>query len=120
MVEEIDSFSKSSINLKATKCFILSQIDIGDNLGYVSFIAVKAVFPAGTLESRKYLNWTYDGVTYNMGTLMVLSGGRISSTGSTYEGWFLAKPSTYSPNGGILFCNPHSDIDIKLEFLVAR
>jgi hypothetical protein len=26
----------------------------------------------------------------------------------------------YSQNGGIVFCNPHPNIDIKLEILVAR
>ena len=120
LVEEIQSFSKSTVKLKATKCFLLSQTDIGDDLGYVSFIAIKATFPASTLESKKYLTWEYEGITNNMGTLMVLSGKKLSSVSSDYEGWLLSKPGTYSQNGGITFCNPHSDMDIKLEILVAR
>jgi hypothetical protein len=120
MKEELVSFSKSRVILKANKCFLLSQTDIGDDLGYVSFIAIKATFPDLTVESKKYLTWTYEGVTNNMGTLMVLSGKRISSISSVYEGWLLSKPGVYSQNGGIVFCNPHPNIDIKLEILVAR
>jgi hypothetical protein len=120
MQEELVSFSKSRVILKASKCFLLSQTDIGDDLGYVSFIAIKATFPDLTVESKKYLTWTYEGVTNNMGTLMVLSGKRISAISSVYEGWLLSKPGVYSQNGGIVFCNPHSNIDIKLEILVAR
>jgi len=120
MKEELVSFSKSRVILKADKCFLLSQTDIGDDLGYVSFIAIKATFPDLTVESKKYLTWTYEGVTNNMGTLMVLSGKRISSISSVYEGWLLSKPGVYSQNGGIVFCNPHPNIDIKLEILVAR
>lgn len=120
LMQESVSFSKSKVNLKAEKCFLLSQSDIGDDLGYVSFIAVKALFPTSTVESKKYLQWTYLGNTYNMGELMVLSGPRISSTDSIYEGWLLSKPSIYSDLGGIVFCNPHSNIDIKLEILVCK
>lgn len=118
--EDLVSFSRSRVILKATKCFTLSQTDIGDELGYVSFLAVKAVFPNLTVESKKYLNWTYNGSTNNMGTLMILTGKRISYVNSIEEGWLLSKPGVYSQNGGIVFCNPHSDIDIKLEILVAR
>ena len=120
MIQEVQSFSKSSINLKSGKCFLLSQTDISDNLGYVSFIAIKATYPENTLQSKKYLIWEYEGNTYNMGTLMVLSGPRLSSNSSVYEGWFLSKPNQYSQNGGILICNPHTDINVKLEILVAR
>jgi hypothetical protein len=89
-------------------------------LGYVSFIAIKAVFPSSTVESRKYLEWTYLGNTYYMGELMVLSGKRISATDSIYEGWLLSKPGVYSDLGGIVFTNPHTNIDIKLEILVCK
>lgn len=120
LLEETVSFSKSRVTLKAGKCFLLEQTDIGDDLGYVSFIGVKAVFPSTTVESRKYLEWTYLGNTYYMGELMVLSGKRISATDSIYEGWLLSKPGVYSDLGGIVFCNTHSDIDVKLEILVCK
>jgi len=120
LLEETVSFSKSRVTLKAGKCFLLQQTDIGDDLGYVSFLGVKAVFPSTTVESRKYLEWTYLGNTYYMGELMVLSGKRISATDSIYEGWLLSKPGVYSDLGGIVFCNTHSDIDIKLEILVCK
>jgi hypothetical protein len=55
-----------------------------------------------------------------MGELMVLSGKRISATDSIYEGWLLSKPGVYSDLGGIVFTNPHSDIDVKLEILVCK
>jgi len=117
---EVKNFSKIRIPLKAGKCFLLSQTDVADDLGYVSFIAVKAIFGSSVVESRKYLTWEYEGITYNMGELMVLSGKRISSTSSIPEGWLLSKPGVTYQNGGITFCNPHSDIDIKLEILVAN
>lgn len=120
MFQETPAFSKNRVFLKANKCFLLSQTDIGDNDGYVSFIAVKATFPASVVESKKYLEWTYLGKTYYMGELMVLSGKKISTTDSIQEGWLLSKPGVYSELGGIVFCNTHSDIDVKLEILVCK
>lgn len=117
---EVSNFSKLRVTLKAGKCFLLSQTDVADEYGYVSFIAAKATFGTSVVESKKYLTWEYEGVSYNMGELMVLSGKKISTTSSIPEGWFLSKPGVYYQNGGILFCNPHSDIDIKLEILVAN
>lgn len=117
---DVESYSKNRVILPADQCFLLSQNDIGDYYGYVSFIAVKAVFPANTVQSKKYLEWTYKGQTYYMGELMILSGSRKYTTDSTFEGWNLAKPSEVYTDGGILFCNPHTDIDIKIEILVAR
>lgn len=120
MFQETSAFSKSRAFLKAGKCFLLSQTNVGDNDGYVSFIAVKAVFPDSTVESKKYLEWTYLGNTYYMGELMVLSGKKLSTTDSIQEGWLLSKPGVYSELGGIVFCNPHVDIDVKLEILVCK
>lgn len=120
LVDESVAFSKSRVILKAGKCYLLSQTDIGDNLGYVSFIAVKAVYPTNTVESRKYIQWTYLNDTYYMGELMVLSGKSLSATDSIYEGWLLSKPGVYSNQGGIVFCNTHSDVDVKLEILVCK
>jgi hypothetical protein len=120
LLDETVSFSKSRVTLKSGRSFLLEQTNIGDNLGYVSFISVKVVFPSSTVESRKYLEWTYLGNTYYMGELMVLSGKRISASDSIYEGWLLSKPGVYSDLGGIVFTNPHSDIDVKLEILVCK
>ena len=120
----IDNFSRSRITLKPGACFLLSQTDIGNNQGYVSFIAVKAIYPSSTLESRKYINWTYQGNTNYMGELMVLSGQRISSSDSEFEGWNLSKPGTLASdsvgNGGIVFHNPSTEITVKLEILVCE
>ena len=120
MFQETSAFSKNKVFLKSGKCFLLSQTNIGDDDGYVSFIAVKAIFPSSIVESKKYLEWTYLGNTYYMGELMVLSGKNLSTTDSIQEGWLLSKPGVYSELGGIVFCNTHSDIDIKLEILVCK
>jgi len=117
---DIQSFSKMRVNLKAQKNFLLSQTAIADDLGYVTFIAVKVIFPSDTIESNKYLTWTYEGATYPMGELLILSGPRLSAENSVYGGWFLSKPSQYSNTGGIVFTNAHTDIDVKLEILVAK
>ena len=50
LFDETVSFSKSRVTLKSERSFLLEQTDIGDNLGYVSFISVKAVFPSSTVE----------------------------------------------------------------------
>jgi hypothetical protein len=118
----VDRFSRSRVTLKPGGYSLLSQTDIGDEYGYVSFIAVKAIYPSSTVESRKYINWTYQNATNYMGELMVLSGQRISSVDSEFEGWNLSKPGTLSinspGNGGIVFHNPSSDTTVKLEILV--
>jgi hypothetical protein len=116
----VDSFSKSRVSLNHGESFLLSQSDIGDDLGYVSFIAIKAKFPDTIVESKKYLTWVYKGQTMNMGELMVLSGAKQYSTDSTYDGWNLAKPNDYINNGGMIFTNPHVDFQIKLEILIGR
>lgn len=119
ILSEISSFSKSSVTLSPNSCILLSQTDIGDRLGYVTFIGIKANFIGTTSTTKKYYNWTYDGITYTSGELLILSGPSLSATTSIYEGWLLSKPGVYSQSGGILLCNPHSDIRIKLEILVA-
>ena len=72
------------------------------------------------VESKKYLNWTYQGKDYYMGELMILSGKRTSTTDAGHEGWNLSKPGTTQQEGGITFCNPHTDIKIRLEILIGR
>ena len=117
---EVQSYSKSRVTLKPGKSSLISQTDIADTSGYVSFIAIRADYPAGTVESRKYINWLYKGNLNYMGELMVLSGKRMSSVDSTDEGWNLSHPNLFTNNGGIIIANPHSDITIKLEILIGR
>jgi hypothetical protein len=119
IVDPIISYSKITTNILPNSCYLLSQVDITDENGYVSFILVKSTFPNNLVESRKYLTWEYQSYTYNMGKLMVLSGLDIVDFTSTNSGWNISHP-TVSPDGGIIFCNPHSDITIKLEILVGR
>lgn len=114
----ITNFSKGRFNLRAGKSYLLSQTDIAESNGYVSFIAVKATFPTA-LQTKKYLLWKYKDQTFNMGDLMVLSGGPYSTSDSEFIGWNLSQPGVTFPEGGIIFTNPHSDMDIKMEFLVA-
>lgn len=116
----VENFSRSRITLKPGACFLLSQTDIGNSEGYVSFIAVKAVYANLTVESKKYINWTYLGNTNYMGELMVLTGPMISSLSSTPVGWNLSKPGVAFNNGGIVFCNPSLDLPVKLEIMVCK
>jgi hypothetical protein len=55
-----------------------------------------------------------------MGALMILSGNNLTDFSSESAGWNLSQPGPVYPDGGIIFCNPHSDITIKLEILIAR
>lgn len=119
----VNKFSRSRVTLSPGSRSLLSQSDIADENGYVSFIAVKAVYPSTVVESRKYINWTYQGNINNMGELMVLSGPKVSTINSEYLGWNLSKPGTVSGNigdGGISFYNPSTDITVKLEILVCH
>ena len=114
----VNTFARSRAILRESSCFLLTQSDITNPEGYVDFIAIKAIFPDNIVESKKYITWTYQGTTNYMGELMILSGKMISSTDSTYEGWNLSKPGMVFNNGGITFCNPHTDIQIRLEILI--
>ena len=116
----VDSFSKSRVSLNPGESFLLSQSDIGDSDGYVSFIAIKAKFNPAVIESKKYITWKYKEQTMNMGELMVLSGTKQYSTDSGYDGWNLSKPNEYLSNGGMIFTNPHADFQVKLEILIGR
>jgi len=118
MFEEVTSYSKLRINLTPSSCYLLSQTDISDSEGFVSFILVKSTFPDSTLETRKYLTWEYQSGIYNMG--MILTGPNITDFSSESAGWNISQPGTVYNDGGIIFCNPHSDITIKLEILIAR
>jgi hypothetical protein len=117
---EVETYSRSRVTLRPGKSSLISQTDIADEKGYVSFIAIRADYPAGTVESRKYINWLYKGNLNYMGELMVLSGKRMSSVDSTDEGWNLSHPNLFTNNGGIIISNPHSDITVKLEILMGR
>lgn len=117
---DVPAYSKSTINLKASTCALISQADIADPGGFVSFIAIKAVYPAGTLEKDKFITWQYRGREYFMGELTVLSGANVTTFDSEEYGWNLAKPGPIYQDGGITVCNPHTDKRVILEILVCR
>jgi hypothetical protein len=120
MFETITSYSKLRVKLLPESCYLLSQTDIADSEGFVSFILAKSTFPEKTLETRKYLTWEYQSSVYNMGKLMVLSGINITDFSSEPAGWNISQPGSVYEDGGIIFCNPHADITITLEILIAR
>jgi hypothetical protein len=135
------SYSRLRITLKRTKSIKLSQTDIATE-GFVRWIAVKVQYPApknpilyaaqtpiipgvptptnGTPQIQKYIYWTYRGNTYNLGDMMVLTGNPLGSTDSEVTGWNLSQDNLLYSDGGIIFQNPHTDFDVKLEVLVAK
>jgi len=142
MLDEVVAYSRLKVTLKAGRNIKISQTDVGDENGYVKWIAVKVKYPEpvnsliygsqvpiitgtptpsnGIAQTNKYINWTYQGTTYNIGDLMVLSGSKVGSSDSELTGWNLSEDTLPYTDGGIIFTNPHSDIDVKLEILVAR
>jgi hypothetical protein len=120
LIFDIQAYSKSFMNLVGFSCGLISQSDIADTSGFVSFIIIKATFSADTLEKDKYLTWQYRGDTYYMGELLILSGPNLTTFDSEQIGWNLAKPGPVYQDGGITICNPHADKTIKVEFLVCR
>jgi hypothetical protein len=115
------SYSRLRITLKRTKSIKLSQTDIATE-GFVRWIEVKVQYPAtnGTPQIQKYIYWTYRGNTYNLGDMMVLTGNPLGSTDSEVTGWNLSQDNLLYSDGGIIFQNPHTDFDVKLEVLVAK
>lgn len=113
----VNNFSKGRLNLRAGKSYVLSQTDVAEPNGFVSFLAIKATFPTN-LQTKKYLRWQYKEQTFNMGELMVLTGGPYSTADSEFIGWNLSQPGVFFLDGGITFINPHVDMDIKMEFLI--
>jgi hypothetical protein len=120
LIFDVPAYSKSTINLKGGTCALISQADIADPGGYVSFVAVKANYPAGTLEKDKFVTWSYRSEEYYMGELLVLSGANITTFDSEEYGWNLTKPGPIYQDGGITICNPHTDKRVILEVLVCR
>lgn len=116
----VRAFSHLSISLAESKSSLLSQTDIGDDFGYQSFILIKVTYPSDIPVTQKYLEWTYNGSTYYIGEIMVLSGRRTSSIDAKELGWNLSADDVYYNGGGIIFTNPHSTFRVKLEILVAR
>ena len=140
-LDNVISYSRLRISLNAGRTVELSQTDLADN-GFIKWIAVKVAYPEpansvlygaqtpiipglptlsnGTAQTDKYIYWEYRGKTYNVGELMILSGSNVGTSDSEKNGWNLSKDALPYADGGILFTNPHSDIDVKLEILVAR
>lgn len=138
----VSAYSRIKITLKPSTSVLLSQSDLVDNEGFVRWIAIKAVYPPkidpilynaelpvvpgyprptnGTPQNQKYLNWTYEGNTYPLGEMMILSGNPAGSIDADAIGWNLASQDIVYSGGGITITNPHDAITVKLEIMVAR
>jgi hypothetical protein len=138
----VSAYSRLKITLKSNSSVMLSQSDLVDNEGFVRWIAIKAVYPApenpilynselpiipglprptnGTPQNQKYLNWTYEGDTYPLGELMILSGNPAGSIDADAIGWNLSNQDILYSGGGITITNPHDAMTVKLEIIVAR
>lgn len=139
---DVKAYSRIKISLKANTSVMLSQTDLVNNEGFVKWIAIKVVYPGpvnpilydaelpvvpgyprptnGTPQNQKYLTWTYEGNTYPLGELMILSGTPAGSIDSENIGWNLSNQPIAFPGGGITITNPHDAINVKLEIMVAR
>jgi len=138
----VSSYSRLKITLQPSTSVLLSQSDLVDNEGFVRWIAIKAVYPSpvspilynsevsfvpgyprptnGTPQNQKYLTWTYEGNTYPLGELMVLSGNPAGSVDAESTGWNLSSQDIKYAGGGITITNPHDSMIVKLEIMVAR
>lgn len=138
----VTAYSRLKITLQPSTSVLLSQSDLVDSEGFVRWIAIKAVYPSpvspilynaevpfvpglprptnGTPQNQKYLNWTYEGNTYPLGELMILSGTPAGSIDSDAIGWNLSNQDVVYSGGGITITNPHDSMVVKLEIMVAR
>lgn len=138
----VTAYSRMKITLQPSTSVLLSQSDLVDNDGFVRWIAIKAVYPApvspilynaelpvvpgyprptnGTPQNQKYLTWTYEGDTYPLGELMILSGNPAGTVDADAIGWNLSSQDIRYSGGGITITNPHDAMTVKLEIMVAR
>jgi len=138
----VSAFSRLRINLKSSTSVTISQTDIVDTEGFVKWIAIKCVYPTpvnpilynselpvvpgyprptnGTQQNQKYLTWTYEGNTFPLGELMILSGVPAGSIDADQIGWNLSTQDILYSGGGITITNPHDAITVKIEIMVAR
>lgn len=138
----VTSYARLKISLKANNSVLLSQSDIVDDKGFARWIAIKVVYPGpvnpilynselpfvpgyprptnGTPQNQKYLTWTYEGKTYPLGELMILTGNPAGSIDAEEIGWNLSSQDIAFPGGGITITNPHDATNVKLEIIVAR
>jgi hypothetical protein len=138
----VSAYSRLKITLQSSTSVLLSQTDLVDNDGFVRWIAIKAVYPPpispilynaevpvvpglprptnGTPQNQKYLTWTYEGNTYPLGELMILSGNPAGSIDADAIGWNLSSQDIKYSGGGITITNPHDAMTVKLEIMVAR
>jgi hypothetical protein len=47
---EIQNFARNRAMLNESSCYLLSQPDVADEYGFVSIIAIKAIFPSYIVE----------------------------------------------------------------------
>ena len=138
----VTSYARIKISLKANTSVLLSQSDIVDEKGFARWIAIKVIYPGpvspilynaevpfvpgyprptnGTPQNQKYLTWTYEGRTYPIGELMILTGNPAGSIDAEEIGWNLSSQDIAFPGGGITITNPHDATNVKLEIIVAR
>ena len=138
----VNAYSRIKITLQPSSSVLLSQSDLVDGEGFVRWIAIKAVYPPpvspilynaevpfvpgyprptnGTPQNQKYLTWTYEGNTYPLGELMILSGSPAGSVNAEGSGWNLSSQDILYSGGGITITNPHDAMIVKLEIMVAR
>ena len=72
------------------------------------------------LPKDRWVTWEYQGKTYYMGEIMILSGPNVTTVDSTEIGWNLAFPGPVYQNGGIRICNPHTGKRVRVEIMVCR
>lgn len=117
---DVTTFSRLKYRLSGVSSAYVSQQDIGDSDGYINFLVLRVDFPEGTPTTKKYINWTYQGLKRPVGELMVLSGSRVQIIGGDDLGWKITSSDSSYIDGGILMENPHSDISVNVEILLAR
>jgi hypothetical protein len=117
---EVSAFSKVNLNLAPGTCSFLSQTDIVDPSGFVNFIVFKGIYPDDVLPKDRWVTWEYQGKTYYMGEIMILSGPNITTVDSGEIGWNLSFPGPVYQNGGIKICNSHTGKRVRVEIMVCR
>ena len=119
MLEDVYAFSRIKRKIKPGGSFLISQSDVSDDLGFVDNIIIRIDYPLTTTVQKRYAYWYYTGTRYNIGELMILSGGRVDLLGGSL-GWKLTPDDPFYNTGGIILENPSESSIINVEILIAR
>ena len=118
---DIDDFFGQNVRLRGGEAFLLDDAGLGNKFDEIKFLAIKADYSSSfSLDSDKYINLIYLGITYSIGEFHIWTGQPTDSigTGIKIKSKGTSVSSPLFTDGGIILHNPHSG-SVDLNILIA-